>query len=129
MKKIAILTSLFALISSSAFAGSILTHVPTTGGAVAIYGGASATEAGNAPTPLVKTSTGVNAMFEFPDNTAYLLVTKHTTGSKVFGTCNSVNNIFWKAATAGTLETAMTTGITSGVAASSSFVGNGWTSY
>ena len=129
MKKIAILTSLLALVSSSAFAAPLATHVATTGGVVAIYGGASAAEALVAPTALVKTSTGVNGLVDFPGNTAYLIVTKHTTGSKVFGTCDTVNNIYWKQAVSGTLATSMITGITSGSAASSSFVGNGWTSY
>lgn len=127
MKKIAVLTSIFALASTSAFA--LATHVATTGGAVAIYGGASATEAQNAPTPLVKTSTKVNGMVDFSDNQGYLIVTKHDTGSKAFGTCNGVNNIYWKQVADGTLDPATLTGITSGSYAPSSFVGNGWTSY
>jgi hypothetical protein len=130
MKKIALLTSLFAIVANSAFAGALATHTPTTGGAVSIKGGASAPEAAAAPTALVKTSTKVNGLVEFSDNQGYLIVTKHDTGSKTFGTCNSVNNIYWKQVTAGALNnTTDITGITSGSYAATSFVGNGWTSY
>ena len=129
MKKIALLTALFALAANSAFAGALATHVATTGGAISIKGGASAAEAAAAPTPLVKTSTKVNGMVDFSDNVGYLIVTKHDTGSKAFGTCNSVNNIYWKQLASGTLDPALLTGITSGSYAATSFVGNGWTSY
>ncbi|WP_026840452.1 hypothetical protein [Citrifermentans bremense] len=129
MKKMALLSSLVVFASTAAFAAPLATHVPTTGGAVAIYGGTGAAEALAAPTSLVKTSTGVNGLVDYPGNTAYLIITKHTTGSKVFGTCNGVNNIYWRQVTSGTLATTMLTGITSGSAATSSFVGNGWTSY
>lgn len=128
MKKIVLMTSIFTLVASSAFAAALATHTPTTGGAVAIYGGVVGAAA-TSPTPLIKTSTGVNAMVEFPNNTAYLIVTKHTSGSKVFGTCNGVNNVYWKQAPAATLAVTMLTGITSGSALPASFVGNGWTSY
>ena len=127
MKKLVLMTSIFALAASSAFAAALGTHTPTAGGAVAIYGGVDGPAALAAPTPLVKTSTGVNGMVDFPGTTAYLIVTKHTSGSKNFGTCNSVSNIYWQQVATGTL--AAPAGITSGSALSSSFVGNGWTSY
>ena len=128
MKKIAIIVSIFVLVANSAFAAALATHEPTTGGAVAIYGGVTGAAA-TAPTPLIKTSTGVNAMIEFSDTTAYLIVTKHTTGSKIFGTASSISNIYWQQAVASALTAAMPVGLTSGSAAASSFVGNGWTSY
>lgn len=128
MKKILLTTSLFVLVASSAFAGALATHVPTTGGAVAVYGGVIGAAA-TAPTPLVKSSTGVNLLVDFSGTTDYLIVAKHTTGSKVFGTNYELSNIYWKQSVSGTLATSMLTGISSGSAASSSFVGNGWTSY
>ncbi|OGU15515.1 MAG: hypothetical protein A2076_12655 [Geobacteraceae bacterium GWC2_53_11] len=127
MKKTLILTSLLLLVVNSAFAAGLSTHT-ATGVAAAVYGGVVGAAA-TAPTALVKFSTGVRGMVDFADNQGYLIVTKHDTGSKHFGTCNSVNNIYWQQSAAGALDPSTVTGVTSGSSASTSFVGNGWTSY
>jgi hypothetical protein len=125
MKKVLAFAALSMLLANSAFAAELATNTPTQP-AVAVYGGVVGAAA-TAPTPLIKFSTGVRGIVEFADNTAYLIGTKHDTGSKMFGTNNAVTNIYWKQpATTGAL-TADMFGITS--AASSNFVGNGWTSY
>jgi hypothetical protein len=121
MKKVLILTTLLVTVASSAFATQVFTAA-----AERIFGGVDSTAATNAPTALVKFSTGVNGGVVFTDNTGYLIATKHSTGSKIFGSTNSVNNIYWKQAASGALDATML-GITTPDA--SNFVGSGWTSY
>lgn len=125
MKKALVLMMLLVVAANSAFAAALATNTPTTAG-VSVFGGVDATAAGAAPTPLIRFSTGVNGIVNFADNTAYLISTKHSSGSKLFGTNNSATNIYWKQSTTGALTAAML-GITT--TASSNFVGSGWTSY
>jgi hypothetical protein len=127
MKKVLAITSLLMVVATSCFAGALTTGLASSK-AAKVYGGVDATAAQNAPTPLIKFSTGVNGVVNFSNATEYLLGTKHETGSKIFGTCNSVNNIYWKQSIAGSLgATGVSLGFTT--ATSSNFVGNGWTSY
>jgi hypothetical protein len=121
MKKVLILTTLLMTVASSSFATQVFTAA-----AEKIYGGVDATAAASAPTPLAKFSTGVNGGVVYSNNTGYLIATKHTSGSKMFGSTNTVNNIYWKQATAGVLAAPMLAITTP---SADNFVGNGWTSY
>ena len=130
MKKVLLIASLFVVTASSAFAAvtsGALASAAVTGPAVRIYGGV-ASAAASSPTPLIKFSTGVCGSVVFTNNTEYLIATKHDTGSKIFGTNNLLTNIYWKQASAVTLgSTGAILGFTT--AASTNFVGGGWTSY
>lgn len=132
MKKILVLSLLSISFAGSAFAGVLSAHSPTTGGAVGVYGGNSAAAALAAPTPAVRTSTGVNVLVNpagtLTDGTSsgYVIAAKHTTGSKIFATASDATNIFWKQLPAGALAAAH---IGAGTGASLFGTEEGWTSY
>lgn len=131
MKKIQVLTLVLLAFAGSAFAAPLATHTPTTGGAKSVYGGNSPASALAATTPLIKFSTGVNGLVNFTasagTSTGYVVATKHTTGSKVFGTANDSTNIYWKQSPAATLAD---TDIGAGTTTTTVFgAGLGWTSY
>ena len=133
MKKILALTLLLLSFAVSAFsANSTVTGLVTAG--AAIYGGADATTAGNATNALARFSTNVvgviNESADVAAKTAvsYALITKHTSGSKMFGTSNDATNIYWKALAGGTVLTSALAG-TAPDATNFSVVGSGWTSY
>lgn len=124
MKRIIILASLLLFVANQASAAELGSGTASNA-AISIFGGVNADAAAAAPTALIRFSTGVNGLAYF-DNTAYLISTKHTTGSKMFATTNTVTNIYWKQAANGALDSTML-----GVSdyAASNLVGNGWTSY
>ena len=125
MKKVLVLTALSLMVANAAFATSLATTAPTAA-AASVFGGVDAAAALVAPTPLIKFSTGVRGIVNFSGNTEYLIATKHDSGNKIFGTNNLLTNIYWKQSTSGALTT---TNFTPTTAASSNFVGGGWTSY
>ena len=140
MKKI-LFTLLILSFAGSAFAapGALATHIPSDA-AASIRGGATQILATAAATPLIKTSTGVSAMVNFIDGTPtgtstdYTIFTRHTSGSKNFGTTNSKTNIYWKQAAkvdaVTTVSAAMLADIPGQIGALFSFGGTGgWTSY
>jgi hypothetical protein len=127
MKKTLLVTALLLAISSSAFAatqGTDLTTGTVSGEGAAIYGGSDGTVAGNATSPIVKLSTGVAGVAVY-NTFAYSIATKHTKGSKVFGTANDSTSIYWKPSPQALL------GATTGDAPASSGNGafSGWTTY
>lgn len=125
--------------AGSAFAAELATHTPTDGGGLSIRGGASQQLATDAPTPLIKCSTGVYALVNWAvgaagnDSTGYLIATRHNTGSKNFATSNSRTNIYWKQAskvtTDNTIVTAMQAEIDAATEDAFAFDNAGWTSY
>jgi len=139
MKKILCLTLVILSFAGSAFAA--LTQVASAKGAQSIRGGADATLAAAAPTPLIKFSTGVFGLVNFDfDSTAktsagYLIATRHSNGSKNFGTSNIVTNIYWQQATVPSAKTdlAVAAALASDVGTAdqtgTTFGGGGWTSY
>ena len=137
MKKILCFMLLTLSFAGSAFA----TSIATTTGAQSFKGGADATLAAAAPTPLIKFSTGVFGRVNYTaDATAktsggYLVATRHSNGSKNFGTSNVLTNIFWKQATVPSAKTdaAVATALATDMGdldeTGSTFAANGWTSY
>ena len=127
MKKVLILTLLLLSFAGTAFA---LDAGVATGAGVAVYGGVDSTAAGNAPTALIRFSTGVNGVVNFvaDDHDHYAIGTKHTSGSKIFATTDDATNIYWKQAATGALAT-NGIGTSTETASSALFIGNGWTSY
>ncbi len=127
MKKILALTSLLLTFAGSAFAASDLaTHVPSDSGA-AIYGGSTSTIAQNATNPVVKLSTGVKAIvnFDTAQPITYSLTTKHSKGSKIFGTANDSTAIYWFPKPAGDLVV----GDVGAQSDNAAYTGGGWTTY
>lgn len=124
MKKTIILAALMTLAANTAFAAALATNVVSTA-AASVYGGVVGAAA-TAPTPLIKFSTGVRGIVNFPSNASYLIRTKHDSGNKIFGTNNALTNIYWHQSTGVALTNAMVSITTTD---SSNFVGNGWTSY
>lgn len=134
MKKILSLTLVLVSFSATAFAA---TQVKTSAGGQTIKGGADATAAGAAPTPLIKFSTGVWGMVNYTaDTTAktastYLIGTRHDTGSKDFATSNAVTNIYWKQAggSGSTVGDKLASDVGTADDATAFAAGSGWTSY
>ncbi len=141
MKKILCCMLFILSFAGSAFAaaGTLATGTPTATGGSTIKGGADATLAAAAATPLIKFSTGVFGQVNFSaDATAktspgYVIATRHTSGSKNFATSNVKTNIYWKQATAvtatKTCPQAMATDIATTDQTTFAFDGTGWTSY
>lgn len=131
MKKIFILTALLLSFAASSFAADLATHTPTTAGGLSIFGGNSAAAALAASTPLVKFSTGVRGLVNFTASagasTGYVIATKHSTGSKVFGTANDSTAIYWRQSPAADLAAA---DVISGTTTATVFGSQtGWTAY
>jgi hypothetical protein len=129
MKKTIILTLITLAFSTSAFAAALATNTVTTAG-FQVFGGADPTTAANATNPLVRFSTGVSGLVNFAvvntnQSISYAIVTKHTTGSKIFGTSNDSTNIYWKADVAGILDSTKAGALTN----NSNFGTAGWTAY
>lgn len=112
MKKVLILTLLAVSFAGSAFAAAMVTGTPC-GAGLTITGGVSQTAADGASNPLVRLSTGVEGQVNFQTtgtaptlvSTSYAIITKHTSGSKYFGTANDSTNIYWKQAVKGSIVT------------------------
>jgi hypothetical protein len=102
MKKTLLMTALLLAASTSAFAVTSLTNGGVAGSGATIYGSATATN------PVVKLSTGVFGSVAY-NTSAYSIYTKHSKGSKIFGTANDSTSIYWKAVAAGDLATQGTT--------------------
>ncbi|ACH39597.1 geopilin domain 2 protein [Citrifermentans bemidjiense Bem] len=136
MKKI-----LAAMVVTLSFAGTASAGtLVTAGSGYAIRGGADAATASAAPTPLIKFSTGVWGLINStPDTTAktstgYVIATRHTTGSKDFGTASNRTNIFWKQASAITASVSASQALANDVGSDDETgatfaAGKGWTSY
>ena len=140
MKRTLSLMLVILSFAGSAFAVSadLTSGSPTGGPGATVKGGADATTATNAPTPLIKYSTGVFGQVNFAasanTSTGYVVFTRHLTGSKYFGTTNSLTNIYWKqapkVADAAALRTAMPADCGTSTDPSVVFApGAGWTSY
>ena len=135
MKKI-IIPSLVVLLSygANAFAvtGALASKAIASAGS-AIFGGADATTASQTQNRLVSTSKGVEAAVTFTaqadnTNTDYVIITKHTSGTKISGTSNDSTKMYWKQAATGTMASGdVPTDVTGSVAFGT--VGNGWTEY
>jgi hypothetical protein len=132
MKKIIALTLLALTFSTSAFAAALATNALPGGAGYAIFGGTTAAEATGATNPLVRTSTGVWGVVNFTAasnlSTSYAIFTKHTKGSKLFGTANDSTNIYWKASPA--VKVAPFLAVAEcGTGTDNSNFGTGWTAY
>lgn len=135
MKKIVIL-SLVALLScgANAFAttSAALSSAAASGAGATIFGGADADTAAATQNRLVSFSKGVQGAVTFsPDTTTkttpdYVIVTKHTSGTKVSGTSNDSTKLYWLQSATGVLETGIPTDDTGAAAFA---VGKGWTEY
>jgi hypothetical protein len=132
MKKILVSTSLLLSFAASSYAATLATHTPTTTGGMSVFGGNSAAAATAATTPLVKFSTGVRGLVNFTVPSAgsspgYVVATKHSTGSKVFGTANDSTAIYWKQSPAADLSANDVVAGTSNAAVFATQAG--WTAY
>lgn len=97
MKKIIICSLLLAAFATSAFAanGSAeLTSNTVSNNAAQVFGGVDVTSAQDASTPLIKMSNGVKGLVN-STTTEYMIMTKHSSGSKAFGTAGDTTSIFW----------------------------------
>lgn len=142
MKKI--LCSMLVILSfaGSAFAAAsaLTSGEPTALSGSEVRGGADATTAPLAPSPLIKFSTGVFGQVNFDADTTtktsagYLVGTRHLSGSKNFATANDITNIYWKqaakVATGADARDKMITEIGTDPTSAATFAaGEGWTSY
>lgn len=123
MKKIFIFLSLVLLVASQASAAALAAKAITPLN-TSVFGGVIGAAA-TAPTALVKFSTGVQGLVNFSGNTDYMLMVKHQTGSKIFGTAYNSTSIYWTQAGQGALTAtkAIATDVNNFTAA------NAWTSY
>jgi hypothetical protein len=134
MNKIIVLTMLLLSFAGSAFASAITTNqlIGNAGagtGGLAVYGGVDAASAALiTANPLVRMSTGVQAVVNFVAAThlSYALITKHVSGSKYFGTANDSTNIYWKQDVKGNLDI---TKAGAGVDNSNFTTAGAWTAY
>lgn len=97
MKKAIICTLLLTAFAASAYAanGSAeLTSNTVSVNAAQIFGGVDVASAQLAATPLIKMSNGVKGLVN-GTTTEYMIMTKHTSGSKNFGTAGDTTSIFW----------------------------------
>jgi hypothetical protein len=124
MKKTLLLAGLMLVAANSAFAATTISTGGVTTPGAALYGGTSQALADGATNPIVKFSTGVIGGTAF-NTSAYAVMTKHSKGSKIFGTANDSTSIFWKQVAAGDLATG-DVGTTSG---NTAFSGTTWTTY
>lgn len=129
MKKTIVLTLLILSFAGSAFAAQFVSLISAS-----IKGGADAATAAAATNALVRLSTNVIGVVNYTPDAAtktapgYSIVTKHTSGSKMFGTANDSTNIYWKNLAAGTPLTGALAGSTDG-SGNFTVAGSGWTSY
>ncbi len=137
MKKILALTIILISFGGSAFAAGYTPGQVTNSGA-ALYGGDSDTHAQGATNPLVRLSTNVSALLNIPDPAgtppkvaSYVLVTKHYSGSKLFGTASDSTNIYFLQGESGKVLTATMAGPagTNKTNDTAFPVGSGWTAY
>lgn len=136
MKNVLVLTMLLLSFAGSAFAdgtavstNQLIGDATAGTGGMAVYGGVDATSAALATAnPLVRMSTGVQAVVNFTAAThlSYALITKHVSGSKYFGTANDSTNIYWKQDVKGNLDPAKAG---SGVDNSNFTTAGAWTAY
>lgn len=131
MKKIIIL-SLVAVLSygANASAAALASGTASTAG-ISIFGGADATTAATAQNRLVSFSKGVQGAVVFTatanTSTGYVLVGKHTSGTKTTGTSNDSTKMYWKQSA---VATSMPTGdIPNSALGTTAFAGSGWTEY
>ena len=136
MKKIIIL-SLVAVLSygANAFAaaGALASATASDAGAT-VFGGPDATVAAAMQNRLVSFSKGVQGAVTFTANaatktsTGYVIVAKHTSGTKTTGTSNDSTKLYWRqSAVALTMPTGDIP--SSDVGATAFAVGSGWTEY
>jgi hypothetical protein len=132
MKKTIVLTLVALSFGTSAFAAALATNTLPSAAGIGIYGGTTAAEAAAASNPLAKMSTGVWGVVNFTAaanlSSSYALFTKHTKGSKIFGTANDSTNIYWKASPAASAAPYLAVA-DCGTGDDNSNFGNGWTAY
>jgi hypothetical protein len=111
MKKIMVITALFLLVASQAFAMATLTLSLTTTG-LTVYGAKSGATQNNgipaAGTDVIgKTSTGVGiGMIVDPiAGIGYSVETQHRFGSKAFASASDTTSLFQKSMLSGTVDT------------------------
>lgn len=128
MKKILCLTLVLVSFAGSAFARTQLTTTgAVTSAGAQIFAGTAQASLDSAVNPTAKLSTGVRGVAVY-STTAYSINTKHTNGSKVFGTSNDSTNIYWKASPAKVDLTTTECGTVAGDANYNN-ANNGWTAY
>jgi hypothetical protein len=120
MKKVLIIATFLLAASSSAFATDLASGSVSAEGAT-IYSSATA------PTPVVKLSTGVAGAAVF-NSSSYAIYTKHTKGSKVFGTAADSTSIWFKLTGSGILGATGSTFDTTSSLNAVAFA-SGWTTY
>lgn len=126
MKKVFVFAALMMFVAGWAFAGTDLADNTASAEGAAIYAGDSQANAAAATYPMVKLSTGVKGVVNFDTSTpvTYAIITKHTKGSKAFGTAHDSTTIFWKQSPA---NTALTGTIAGDGSDNTNF--SAWTSY
>lgn len=96
MKKIISCLLLSAVFAASAFAApTTYTKNAVSAEGAQFFGGVDDAAAKIASTPLIKFSTGVAGLVNYNGTIEYMIMTKHTNGSKIFGTANDTTSIFW----------------------------------
>ncbi|MCE1226598.1 MAG: hypothetical protein LWW87_08960 [Geobacteraceae bacterium] len=132
MKKIIFLALVILAYSSVSFAAALATNTLPGNAGLAIYGGTTAAEATNATNPLARMSTGVWGVVNFTAaanlSSSYAIFTKHTKGSKIFGTANDSTNVYWKASPAAAAAPYLAVGDCGTVDSNANFTA-GWTAY
>lgn len=107
MKKIIALSALFLMVfSSTSFAAALASGSVTTSDGLTVWGGLDSTVAASATAVLIgKTSNGVYFGANYT-NTQYAIATKHTQGTKSFGTAHDSTAIFTTEVGTGALSAA-----------------------
>ena len=91
MKKIIIISALFLFV----FAGTSMALTLSTGSGEQVFGGVVAADVADPNGVLIgKLSKGVSGTFNFT-TTAYAMITKHTSGSKAYGTSYDSTAIYF----------------------------------
>ena len=91
MKKIILISALFLFV----FAGTTMAANLTTGSGEQVFGGVVAADVADPNGVLIgKLSKGVSGTFNFT-TTAYAMITKHTSGSKAYGTSYDSTAIYF----------------------------------
>lgn len=114
MKKILVLSSLLVAFAGTSYATELKTAT-VSNVAAAIYCGPNKTAAEAAKSPTIKLSNKVNGVVNFAAGTTtadagtsahYVIFTKHSGGSKTFGTGDDTTNVYYKVAPATVLDAA-----------------------
>jgi hypothetical protein len=123
MKRTLLLSLLLVAFAATVQAAQLANNDVNTDG-TSLFGGVNQTAAEASPTPIIKFSTKVNGLIN-GTTSGYMIMTKHQTGSKAFGTASDSTSIFWRQEAAAKLVNTYSISTSS----SNFTAANAWTAY